>query len=320
MLGVMKAGGAFVLLDPAHPAARLQGICQTVSASIVVASATQAPTAEPWAARVVAVGTDEVTWRSTNDACKSSVTPNTALYAVFTSGSTGSPKGAVIPHASFSTGALTHGNHLSLTHQSRVLQFASYGFDVSISDHLTTLIFGGCVCVSSEEALRNDLVKCMSTHKVNWAHITPSVVRSLQPREVPGLELLALIGEPMSQMDVYTWARQVRLVNSYGPAECSVVSSTYRAEHAQSEARIVGRGLGCVCWIVDPQEHGTLLPIGALGELLIEGPIVGRGYLNDPEKTAAAFVDPPAWLRTFRAAHPGNPGGDRVYKTGDLVQ
>jgi acyl-CoA synthetase (AMP-forming)/AMP-acid ligase II len=75
-----------------------------------------------------------------------------------------------------------------------------------------------------------------------------------------------------------------------------------------------------VCWVVDQTDHERLVPIGAVGELLIEGPIVGRGYLNNPERTAAAFIDPPAWLREFRGENSDIQGSRRLYKTGDLVQ
>ncbi|KAL4889562.1 hypothetical protein BDV59DRAFT_205091 [Aspergillus ambiguus] len=128
------------------------------------------------------------------------------------------------------------------------------------------------------------------------------------------------MGEATAASDITRWIDEVRLFNEYGPAECSIIASVHQVTTSESDHRAVGRGTGCVCWVVDPQDHGKLLPLGAVGEFLIGGPIVGRGYLNNPEKTAATFIDPPAWLREFRAAHPGNPGGDRVYKTSDLVQ
>lgn len=321
MLGVMKAGGGFVLLDPSHPRARLQSICRAVSADIAIASASQAAIAEQFVTRVVALGLDKTRCcESHSDQMAPSVAPNNALYAVFTSGSTGVPKGAIVTHACFSTGALSYALSLGLTHKSRVFQFSSYAFDNSISDILTTLLVGGCVCIPSESARRNYLAKAIQDLKATLCFLTPSVARLLPPEEVPNLSTVILTGEAPTGRDVAQWADRRQLYNEYGTAECSVVSTIQRIAQKGNDPCNIGRGTGCVSWVVDQANHDKLLPIGATGELLIEGPIVGRGYLNDPERTAAAFIDPPAWLRAFRAACPGNPGGDRVYKTGDLVQ
>ncbi|KAK1142664.1 Nonribosomal Peptide Synthase (NRPS) [Aspergillus melleus] len=321
MLGVMKAGGAFVLLDPSHPPARLQGICQAVSASVVVASAAQAPIAEQWARRVVMVGTDGMVWRSSNGPLdRPLVSPDNALYAVFTSGSTGTPKGALITHSAYCTSALAHSHAFGLSANSRAFQFSSYAFDVSILEQLTTLVVGGCICIPSDADRLNRIQSAASELGVTWAELTPSTARMLDPTDLAGLETLVLIGEPVTSTDIVRWIGQVNLKNGYGPAECSAISTVKVRLGKPSDERNIGQGTGGVCWVAHPEDHDRLLPIGAVGELLIEGPIVGRGYLNDPEKTAAAFIDPPAWLRDFRAAHPGNPGGDRVYKTGDLVR
>jgi amino acid adenylation domain-containing protein len=321
ILGVVKAGGAFVLLDPSHPQVRLQTICRDVSAELVVASAHSKAIAvelvAELAAQVVVVGDHETAWRKeTTSWAGSTVVPDNALYAVFTSGSTGSPKGVVISHSAYSTSALFHGQHLSLSSRSRVLQFVSYGFDVSIADSLTTLIFGASVCVPSDTERRNDLALIITNYQVNWAHLTPSLIKVLEPETVPSLQTLALIGEQMSKADVEVWASQVQLINSYGPAECSVVCTALSSMKPGTDPRNIGYATGCVPWVVDMQSHERLVPVGVVGELLIEGPIVGRGYINDPERTKAVFIDPPAWMRQFR----GRNVGGRLYKTGDLVQ
>ncbi|KAE8146387.1 hypothetical protein BDV25DRAFT_143753 [Aspergillus avenaceus] len=323
MVGVMKAGGAFVQLDMSHPRARLQGICREVSAQLIVTSASQAPMAEQLATQTVIVGHNAGPWSdSTGQSTGVMVNPHNALYAIFTSGSTGTPKGAVITHSAFCTSASNYGNRLALTQESRVLHFVSYGFGVSIADALTTLLFGGCICVPSETARIDDLATSIHRYKVNWAHLTPSVIRSLRPQEVPSLQSLMLTGEPMSRADVKIWATDVQLMNSYGSTECSVFSSIQDNIQSESEAHLIGRGVGCVYWIVDQENHAKLQPFGAVGELLIEGPIVGRGYLNDPGRTAAAFIDPPVWLRQLRGNDIGTDtrSSKQLYKTGDLVQ
>jgi aryl carrier-like protein len=114
------------------------------------------------------------------------------------------------------------------------------------------------------------------------------------------------------------WRGRTLAVNAYGPSECGVLSTVCMETMTGSEPSNIGSGVGCVTWIVDPADHERLVPIGAVGELLIEGPIVGRGYLGDPEKTAAAFVEDPPWLLRGGGGVDGRRG--RLYKTGDLVR
>lgn len=321
LLGVMKAGGAFVLLDPSHPRARLEGICRQVSARLILASVAQSPSAEQLAEQVVTVGSDESMWRSSSNAFGgSAVVPDSALYAVFTSGSTGVPKGIVIPHSAYCTSALSQSQALGLSEYSRVFQFSSYAFDVSILEHLATLLAKACICIPSDADRYSNIGVAASKLRVTWAELTPSTAKMLHSSDLAALETLVLIGEPVTSSDISRYIGQVDLKNGYGPAECAAITTVQPRIEQTSDEGNIGRGTGCVCWIVDPHNAARLLPIGAVGELLIEGPIVGRGYLNEREKTTAAFIDWPAWLREFRATYPGNPGGDRLYKTGDLAQ
>ncbi|KAJ6002924.1 hypothetical protein N7451_005471 [Penicillium sp. IBT 35674x] len=320
MVGVMKAGGAFVLLDPSHPQARLEIICRTVAAQVVVSSATNHVRAAALAAVVVVVGDNETAWRSQIRSWAGSlVNPNNALYVVFTSGSTGTPKGAVISHAAFATSAMAQIPRYHLTRQSRVLQFSSYAFDASILEIVTTLVVGGCVCVPSDAARRDNIAGAAHELRISVAQLTPSITRLLRPADLPTLQTLVLGGEAIAQKDIQQWHGHVQLVNAYGPAECSVVASVHPTLSAVSDAGNIGWASGCVCWVVDRADHERLVPIGAVGELLIEGPTVARGYLKDPERTAAAFIELPTWLRQFRHDN-CDLGGGRLYKTGDLVQ
>ena len=327
MLAVMKAGGAFVLLDPAHPTARLQMICQTVGARLVVASAAQQVRVAGLAPTVVPVGDDqEADWpRGPQQPWEgSAVTPDNALYAVFTSGSTGTPKGAVIPHAAFATSADAHRHGYYLTDKSRVFQFSSYAFDASIVEIITTVLVGGCVCIPSDTARQNNISDAEARLNVTFAQLTPSAARLIEKGSIPTLETLIFGGEPVTVRDIARWEGQQELVNGYGPAECSAISTVHPRLSQEGDAGNIGWAAACVTWVVDPADPARLLPIGAVGELLIEGPIVGRGYLNDPERTAAAFIAPPAWLWQFRGSDNTPPGGTtdapRLYKTGDLVQ
>lgn len=131
-----------------------------------------------------------------------------------------------------------------------------------------------------------------------------------------GVRTLIMCGESMKQRDLDAWADHVQLVNAYGPSECAVASVQKSRVARGEDPRNIGTTSSACAWVVDAQDHERLTPIGLVGELMVEGPIVGRGYLNEPEKTAAVFVRPPVWLKKFRGQAPC----ENCYKTGDLVQ
>ncbi|KAI9368043.1 hypothetical protein BJX61DRAFT_546918 [Aspergillus egyptiacus] len=315
ILGVIKAGGAVILLDPKIPFERLRTICQDVNAQIIVSSCSCADLASQLATTVVTVGPDTIPpgQNSTQITLPSKFTPGSALYAIFTSGSTGKPKGIVIPHSASYTSCLAQQRPLYLDPTARTLQFASHMFDVSIADYLWTFLTGGCLCIPSEESLKNNLPGVVNDLQVNRIDMTPSLARVYRPEDMPTLKTILLGGEPMSPVDVQMWAGKVRLVNGYGPSECSVCCILADV-FADSDPSNIGHTYGAVSWIVDKDNHNRLAPPGAPGELLLEGPILARGYLGEPEKNAAAFIESsPPWLQDLRS-------GSRLYKTGDLVR
>jgi amino acid adenylation domain-containing protein len=243
--------------------------------------------------------------------------PSNAAYAIFTSGSTGQPKGVLLEHWAVSTSCLGHGKAFRFTSQTRALQFASYTFDACITEIVTTLVFGGCVCVPSEDDRRNRLASVISSLSVNWALLTPSVARLLNPSVVPMLEVLVMGGEQVLSSDWKTWAGSVEIVNAYGPAECCVCCTVY-TDVQNFKLGAIGKSVASASWVVVSDDHNQLAPLGSIGELLVEGPLLARGYLNDAEKTGAAFISDPAWLLEGGSGYPGRHG--RLYKTGDLVR
>lgn len=314
MLGVIKSGGAFVLLDPSYPIARLKDICEEVNAGLVVASKSHSKTASQLSENVITVDQHAYSW--THNENNIVIKPQTALYVIFTSGTTGKPKGVVIEHASFCASATAHSEASFLVRESRVLQFSSYAYDASILEILTTLIVGGCVCIPSNANRFDDLPKAFNQFDADWALLTPSVARLLTPDEAPCIKTLVLGGEPISHIDVKTWADRVQLVSAYGGTECSIVS-TMQSSFKFGSASNIGYTTGGICLIVDKVNHNILVPVGAVGELLIGGPIVGRGYLNDVKKTQASYIDSPAFLQDFQRYMDK---GSRFYKTGDLAR
>lgn len=320
MLAVIKAGGAFVLLDDSYPVQRLRDIVDQLShPGFVIALPESASIAAQLTSVVHLVGDEpSATWPVADVPSYSlpKVEPSTALYAVFTSGSTGKPKGIVVEHGSYAQNTLIHTQHFAVTNP-RVLQFSGYSFDVSIFEHLTILTAGGCLCIPSEADRLNRLVQVVLDMKVNSMFLTPSVARTIVPSDVPDVKTLGFVGEAMNQQDVELWSPFVRLTNWYGPAECTVFCGIQPSMEGL-DSRNIGWPEGCSFWVTHPEDPNQLLPVGAVGELLVQGPVVSRGYINNPEKNAAAFIMPPSWLSLFPDSKPGP--SERVYRTGDLVQ
>lgn len=314
MLGVTKSGGAIVFINPSHPVALIDDILSQVNAKLVLASSQHS---EMWRGRIDVCEISSDTVRALpyySNAPNTGVSPSNILYIIFTSGSTGKPKGCVIEHSAYLSGAFAQGRVTSMRPSSRILQFASYSFDVSILEIYTALIFGACVCIPDEQSRSRGIASMLNEFKITWAFLTPSLVKLIGPDDVPYLKTLVLGGEALSKSDVETWADKLQLMNGYGPSECSIASAINPTLSRDTNPANIGHAVGGLLWVVDARDPNKLVPIGAVGELVVEGPILARGYLNNPEKTAAAFMENPAWMSRINSNR-----RKRIYMTGDLV-
>tara|TARA_R110002003_G_scaffold124_21_gene11362 strand:+ start:12515 stop:16243 length:3729 start_codon:yes stop_codon:yes gene_type:complete len=314
MLSVLKAGGAAVPLDAKHPTPALQTRLEDASAKVVLTTAARAEKLNGLVENVIIV--DDTFLESLpcqTGPPSTGVQPNNPCFVIFTSGSTGRPKGVVLEHSAMVTSAEAHGSKLGFEPGSRVLQFASYTFDNSLEEMFTSLQRGACVCVPSEDQRVNDLPGAIAELEANFMDLTPTVAALLKPTDVPSIKSMGLGAEPLTKALIETWRQHVRVFGQYGPSEASI-NSAWRDFTNGGEATNIGKAIGSVSWVINPDNRDRLMPIGCKGELLIEGPILSRGYLNDPEKTALAFITDPEWARTT------GPSGRRFYCTGDLVQ
>ena len=326
MLGVLQAGGAFVPLEPTHPDSRIKFIMDDVKARVVLTSSKHMEKFKSFAA-VTTLVVDGNPASQAEPVTKSDVSapnPDNAAYLIFTSGTTGLPKGTIISHRAFATGATKHAPEILMTKTSRVLQFSNLCFDASIMEILTSLITGACVCIPSDEERMNNISGAISRMSVNWTLLTPSVAKVLKPEDVPSLKVLVTGGEAMQAGHITKWVGKTSVVNAYGPSECAVIATTSikvdeRGCVLNDDPAVIGRAVGCRSWVVDPQDHGRLVPIGGVGELVLQGNTVARGYLNNEEKTLKAFVAPPSWMLGDVQGVTGGPAR-LVYKTGDLVR
>nr|XP_036580422.1 non-ribosomal peptide synthetase [Colletotrichum truncatum]KAF6788334.1 non-ribosomal peptide synthetase [Colletotrichum truncatum] len=316
MLAILKAGGTMVPLDPAHPPERKSFIIRSINADVVLASTTSAAFFHNMDVPVVVVNSALFSKLDETQAMLFSSTrvqPHNAATVLFTSGSTGAPKGVVQEHKTLCSAAKAHSEGMQMFKGSRILQFSAHVFDVSVIEIVNALILGACICIPSEEDRTSDLAGFVSRSEANWAFLTPSFARTLDPTTLPSLKTVCMGGEAMTLDNIQTWAGNVQLINSYGPCEGSVCTVANLSK-GQFSADSIGQGLNCLVWIVDPNNHDKLLPIGSIGEILIEGPNIARGYLGDAEKTNKAFITNPAWMANFET----NGTDRRMYKTGDL--
>ncbi|KAK2819997.1 NRPS, partial [Arthroderma sp. PD_2] len=320
-LAVMKVGGASVAINTSLPEQRIRSIITQVFAgsksSLLLSSVPNNTLCQRLGGdEVLMVGDDLL--RPIDPRTASPlwpiVHPSDVLYVVFTSGTSGNPKGVVITHENFCSAIAYQRDLLGVNSCSRVFDFASYAFDVAWLGLLKALTAGGCLCIPSLEELENDLGGSLVKYRATIVDLTPSVARIVEPNSaLSQLSTLVLGGEAISPSDLDLVDESTQVVVAYGPAECTPSSAIlHLTKH--SEGGGIGRGAGMCTWVVDLENPEALAAVGCIGELWLEGPLVGGGYLNDSEKTAKAFIQDPAWL------HCGSPDGKRPGRHGRLYR
>ncbi|MQS07163.1 AMP-binding protein, partial [Streptomyces alkaliphilus] len=233
--------------------------------------------------------------------------PDNTAYIIYTSGSTGTPKGAAIPHRGLTN--MLEGQRDLVTHGPgvRVLQFASFGFDASILEMTWALANGGVLCTASREDLRPgpDLADTLIREGVTAAMLPPSALATLGEDRFPALDQLQVAGEECPADLADRWSRDRCFLNVYGLTEASVWNVAARLRPAGGRPPIGTPIRNTRVHVLD--EDLRPVPVGVPGEIHLGGHAVGRGYLNRPELTAAAFVPDPY-----------GPPGARLCRTGDI--
>lgn len=328
-LAIMKSGCASTVLDASLPAQRQRAIAELVRPAAVMTSPGCAGLAEALDTRkpqyVLSRHNAHHCWPSPpSPGPLLTVDPSSWLYVVFTSGSTGVPKGVIITHTNYTGAVLTQQERLDFREFDRVFDFASYAFDASWCNVIHALTIGGCLCVPSDEERVDDLPRALRKYEVNYAVLTPSVAWFSASELPASLRTIHFGGEPLKAAVVRELSTRVTVINAYGPAECSTVSTAATVTPPSDDADpSIGTGLGACTWVVN-LDGTDLVPVGETGELWLEGPIVGEGYLDNPGETAAAFLDGTPWLvrgcpGVFGVGgYTGRRG--RLYRTGDLVR
>ncbi|MGP4004549.1 amino acid adenylation domain-containing protein [Streptomyces sp. 8N706] len=309
LLGIMKAGAAYLPLDPGYPADRLAFTLQDSGARIVL-TRTELVRRLPDTGAVVV----DLAW----DGGKLAALPTTApepgprpddlAYVIYTSGSTGTPKGVLVPHRGIGNLAAAEIERLEVTEDSRVLQFASSSFDGAVMEVLMALPAGATLVLPPHGPLAGEALQTfLRERRITHTLLAPSAVATLTPEGLDGLRTLVVGGEASTGDLVACWSADRRMINAYGPTESTVV--------ATMSAPLTG---GAVPPIGTPLPNTRIrlldaalqpVPVGVPGALYIAGPHLARGYHGRPGLTAERFT-----------ADPDGAPGDRMYRSGDVAR
>ncbi|HET8797686.1 MAG TPA: amino acid adenylation domain-containing protein, partial [Thermoanaerobaculia bacterium] len=313
VLGVLKAGAAYLPLDPAHPPERLRAMLRDAEPKLLLTeseleehlSIGEMPIVRmdvdfPVLARLQPTHNPEVRAMG--------ITPRSLAYVIYTSGSTGVPKGVMVEHRSLCNMAVAHAERLALAEDSRVLQFVSPAFDVCTAEMFMTLASGARLQFAPRQKLLpgEPLQTTLREHAITHVMLPVNVAALCDPDALPALRCLVAGGDVCPPALVRRWHRRVRFFNAYGPTETSVCATLQSWETDFDESIPIGGPFGNArLYVLD--RRGLPAPAGVAGEIHIGGIGVARGYLNRPELTAERFLRDP-----FDPAP-----GARMYKTGD---
>ncbi|KAM0721188.1 hypothetical protein Q7P37_003475 [Cladosporium fusiforme] len=310
-IGILKAGCAFLALDPELPLARKQFILEDSGATVLLVDKNNGALGTELTTTAVELTAHAFDAYPTFSVKIGQIDPQATCYCLYTSGTTGTPKGCELTHenavqAMMAFQKLFAGRWNS---SSRWLQFASYWFDVSVLEQFWSWSVGITLVGAPRDLVLDDLTRFIQQLHITHIDLTPSLARILDPEDVPSLWDGVFItgGEALKQEIIEKWGSHRSICNGYGPTEATIGVTMNPFIGPDAKASNIGPAfLNVGSYVFVP---GTTTPVlrGAVGELCVSGKLVGKGYLNRPELTAEAF---PVLEES----------GEKIYRTGDLVR
>jgi len=300
LLAVLKAGGAFVPLDPLYPVERIQYILKDSGCTTLI---TGGKLGEKLNFSGQIINLDDFSYGEKSD-LDSLNKPEDMAYIIYTSGSTGKPKGVVVEHRNLVNLVKWHNTYYEVTPKDRASKYASFGFDASVWEVFPYLLCGASLYIVNPEIKMDieQLSNFFNNHKITVSFLPTLMCEQFLGRENPSLRLLLTGGDKLKTSMIPSF----RLENNYGPTECTVVSTSFRVDKIYRNIPI-GKAISHMqAYILD--EHSRICPVFVPGELCMAGAGLARGYHNNPGLTAEKF-------KTF----PDLPG-KRLYRTGDLAR
>ncbi|MEG4294214.1 amino acid adenylation domain-containing protein, partial [Microcoleus sp. C2C3] len=307
LLGVLKAGGAYLPLDPEYPIERLSFMLEDAQVSVLLTQQHLIERLPKHQAKLVCL--DE-TWpqiaQNNQENPSSGVKAFHLANLIYTSGSTGRPKGVMVEHKGLCNLAQAQIQTFGLTSDSRVLQFASFSFDASIWEIIMAFGSGGTLYLGTKNSLLpgKPLIEQLKNYGITHITLPPSALAVMAGSELPTLQTIIVAGEACSAELIKQWSVGRNFFNAYGPTEATVCATI--AKCTNDEKVNIGKAIANTqVYLLD----GNLqpVPVGVSGELHIGGVGLARGYFNRPELTREKFINNPF-------------GSGRLYKTGDLAR
>ena len=309
ILGVLKAGGAYLPLDPTYPTERLAYILEESQPVALLIQGEAEDNLPPTWAQVIRLDSD---WgliaEQASENPVGELFPENLAYMIYTSGSTGLPKGVLVSHAGISNLALAQNLHFQIGRSSRLLQFASPSFDASVSEIFTSLVSGASLVLPRSTDLLSGpaLINLLRQEQITTVTLPPSLLSALEATTLPSMRTIVVAGEACSGQVVSAWGRSRRMINAYGPTEYTVCASMSEPLVEGVKPDIGGPMANTQIYLLDRRQQPVV--IGASGELCLGGVGLARGYLNRADLTAERFI-PNEY---------GEESGARLYRTGDV--
>ncbi|WP_428229048.1 amino acid adenylation domain-containing protein [Flavobacterium sp.] len=318
LLGIIKAGAAYIPLDTSYPIERIAILLRDTDPALLITSKKNSDIDEKVHVCVLDIE-HMLSYQPNIESRKSSYTdthsPNDLIYVIHTSGTTGVPKGVMIEHKAISNFIIEYGKILEISNDDRTLQFSPYNFDGSIMDIWIPLAKGASIYLYPNNKLLGDSLSDFITqhHLTVVPYISPSVLSTISLSiQLPHLRVIGTGGETCPVAISKHWMHQLKLVNGYGPTE-TTVAVNHHVYDDKHPANTLGTAINNMrLYVLD--NYLRRVPVGVIGELYISGIQLSRGYLNQPELTAERFITNPFIKNKEDKLY------NRMYKTGDQVR
>ncbi|MCP5064702.1 MAG: amino acid adenylation domain-containing protein, partial [Ignavibacteriae bacterium] len=312
MLSILKAGGAFVPIDPSLPLDRIKYMLDQVNCKKIIVNNTSNKIFD--SLEIETINLDEKkneleSFDQTN--LNLDINLDNLAYVIFTSGSTGVPKGVMLNHKGLTNLSIVQKDAFSISSDKKVMQFSSLSFDASVWETVMALLNGASLYLTRKEIITSghELSKFMIDNEITTITLPPSVLAVLPDIPMPKLKTLITAGESVSNELANKWSVNRKYFNAYGPTETTVCATMYNPEKDYPKGPPIGKAIpNFEMFILDSE----LFPvgIGIPGELCVGGIGLARGYINQPDLTSERFI-PNAFT---------DKNGERLYRTGDLAK